>query len=188
MNFKFISVVFFVLVNSACTSKPTTIKLDPKVTNHPSNIYTNHTGKVLVNDLRKNAHIVEVLSSNKPPAFINTNSSLRNVLSKQFSSQLTTQGMTVNKDALITLKFNVERARTYVNQDVLDYRSNTIIKLKVHIENPVQTLSKTFTLRATTRGALTADIDELEQEFNIQLGKLITQVVEDEQLQDFIKG
>lgn len=188
MNFKFISVVFIVLFISACASKPTTIKLAPKVTNHPSTIYANHKGKVLVNDLRKNVHIVEVLSADGPPKYINTNSSLKNVLQKHFSTQLATQGMRVTKDALVIVQFNIERARTYVNQDVLDYRSNTIIKIKVHVENPIQTLSKTFTLRATTRGALTADIDELEQDFNVQLAKLINQVIEDDQLQEFIKG
>lgn len=185
---KFIPVVLSILLIAGCANEPTAITLNPTVTNQSGQIYKNLSAKISVNDLRSTAHIVELLSAEDPSTLIGTTSSLREVLVTKFSSEMTSQGINVADKSDIQVEFNVERARTYVNQDVLDYRANTIIKLKVKVENPVQTLSKTFTLRATTRGALTADIDELQRDFNVQLAKLILQVLEDQQLQSFIKG
>ena len=158
------------------------------MTNHTGQVYKDLSVKISVNDLRSTAHIVELLSADEPSTLIGTTSSLKDVLVTKFSSEMTSQGINVADNSALQVEFNVERARTYVNQDVLDYRANTIIKLKVKVENPAQTLSKTFTLRATTRGALTANIKELQRDFNIQLAKLILQVLEDQQLQNFING
>lgn len=185
---KVISIIFSVLLVSACANEPTAITLNPKLTNIQPVVYQQLSAKLSVNDIRASNHIVEVLSNDKKSKLIGTTTSLEHVLNHQFSQELGSQGLALVDSGDITLNFSVERARTYVNQDVLDYRANTIIKLKVKVENPVQTLSKTFTLRATNRGPLTADIHELQQDFNIQLAKLITQVIEDEQLQSFIKG
>ncbi|WNC67606.1 YajG family lipoprotein [Thalassotalea nanhaiensis] len=185
---KLIPVVLSILLIAGCASEPTAITLNPTVTNDTGKVYKNLSAKISVNDLRSTAHIVELLSAEDPSTLIGTTSSLREVLVSKFSTELTSQGLNVADSSDLKVEFNVERARTYVNQDVLDYRANTIIKLKVKVENPAQTLSKTFTLRATTRGALTADIDELQRDFNIQLAKLILQVLEDQQLQEFIKG
>ncbi|WP_371188470.1 YajG family lipoprotein [Thalassotalea maritima] len=172
----------------ACAQEPSKINLNPIVKMDANKVYQQLNTKVSVYDLRKTAHVVEVLSANKPSVYINANGSLSSVLNSQFSEQLMSQGLTLGEGDDLLLQFQVERARTYVNQDVLDYRANTIIKLKVEAENAKQTLSKTYTLRATTRGALTADIDELQRDFNQQLGKIIVQVMQDQQLQQFIKG
>ncbi|MEW6998170.1 YajG family lipoprotein [Colwelliaceae bacterium BS250] len=186
--YKAIAVILSVLLVSACANEPTAITLNPKLTINKQVVYQQLTAKLSVTDIRASNHIVEVLSNNKKSKLIGTTTSLKHVLDHQFSQELGFQGLAIIDSGDIKLNFSVERARTYVNQDVLDYRANTIIKLKVKVENPAQTLSKTFTLRATSRGPLTADIDELQQDFNIQLAKLITQVIEDEQLQNFIKG
>ncbi|OUS30358.1 hypothetical protein A9Q98_05025 [Thalassotalea sp. 42_200_T64] len=188
MNFKFISVVLTILSLMACASEPTAIRLNPSIIKQSNNIYQEVSAKISVSDLRSTYHIVEVLNADEPSTLIGSTSTLSDVLNQQFSNELAAQGLTLAESSTVTLQFNVERARTYVNQDVLDYRANTIIKLKVNVENPAQTLSKTFTLRATTRGALTANIAELQRDFNLQLSKLIVQVLEDQQLQNFIKG
>ncbi|KGJ90229.1 YajG family lipoprotein [Thalassotalea sp. ND16A] len=188
MNFKFISVVLTILSLMACTSEPTAIRLNPSIIKQSNKVYQDLSANISVSDLRSTYHIVEVLSADEPSTLIGSTSTLSDVLNQQFSNELASQGLTVAEISELALKFNVLRARTFVNQDVLDYRANTIIKLKVKVENPTQTLSKTFTLRATTRGALTANIDELQRDFNLQLSKLIVQVLEDQQLQNFIKG
>lgn len=184
---KFFLIVSIFLI-TACANEPTAIHLQPNILNIQNEIYQTQTANVSVSDNRHSLHLVEVLTNNEESKFIESTKSLKSVLSSQFRKELTSQGLNFNDDAVVSVKFNVERARTYINQDVFDYRANTIIKLKVNVENPQQTLSKTFTLRATSRGPLTADIDEIEQDFNIQLSKIIIQVLEDEQLQNFIKG
>lgn len=186
--FKKVFFIFSIFLISACANQPTEIKLQPQVVNIQSQVYQTQSAKISVADNRHSGHLVEVLTNNEESKLIKSTKPLKSVLNSQFRKELTTQGLSFNKDATVSLQFNVERARTYINQDVFDYRANTIIKLKVNVENPKQTLSKTFTLRATSRGPLTADIDEIQQDFNIQLAKIIIQVLEDEQLQNFIKG
>ncbi|NMP17890.1 YajG family lipoprotein [Thalassotalea sp. Y01] len=188
MKQNIIAVALSALCLVACAQDPNTISLNPKVNAHANKVYDDLNAKISVYDLRSTAHIVEVLSADRPSTLISSADSLKDVLNSEFSDQLALQGLKLNNGSDLQVQFQVERARTYVNQDVLDYRANTIIKLRVKVENPAQTLSKTFTLRATTRGALSADIDELQKDFNVQLAKLIIQVVEDEQLQQFIKG
>lgn len=186
--FKKVFFIFSIFLISACANQPTEIKLQPQVVNIQSQVYQTQSAKISVADNRHSGHLVEVLTNNEESKLIKSTKPLKSVLNSQFRKELTTQGLSFNKDATVSLQFNVERARTYINQDVFDYRANTIIKLKVNVENPKQTLSKTFTLRATSRGPLTADIDEIQQDFNVQLTKIIIQVLEDEQLQNFIKG
>ncbi|WP_185962610.1 YajG family lipoprotein [Thalassomonas sp. M1454] len=183
--------VFFIcsiFLITACANEPTAIKLQPQVVNNQSKVYQSQAATIAVADKRNSVHLVEVLTNNEESKLIKSTAPLKSVLNTQFRKELASQGLQFKKDAPVALQFNVERARTYINQDVFDYRANTIIKLKVNVENPKQTLSKTFTLRATSRGPLTADIEEIQQDFNTQLAKIIVQVLEDEQLQNFIKG
>ncbi len=188
MNIKFITVVFAIFLISACANEPNFITLNPQVINAQLPIYQTHQVKLSVIDKRASSHLVEILTNDDGASFISTKTPIENVLNQQFRQEFTQQGLELNNSANIQIDFNLVRARTYVNQDVLDYRANTIIKLLVKIENQQQTLSKTFTQRATSRGPLTANIDEIQEDFNLQLSKLITQVLEDDQLQGFIKG
>lgn len=186
MKLKFALVVFSIFLISACANEPTTITLKPTLMNKLGVVYDQQAVKVSVSDTRSTIHIVELLSSDEPTKLIGTTSPLTEVLNDKFTTELTSQGLTPVEESDIKIEFFVKRARTYVNQDVLDYRANTIIKILVKVENPAQTLSKTFTLRATSRGPLKANMDELEKDFNLQLSKLILQVLEDKQLQSFI--
>ncbi|TRX55789.1 hypothetical protein FNN08_09185 [Thalassomonas sp. M1454] len=191
MLYKMFNKVFFIcsiFLITACANEPTAIKLQPQVVNNQSKVYQSQAATIAVADKRNSVHLVEVLTNNEESKLIKSTAPLKSVLNTQFRKELASQGLQFKKDAPVALQFNVERARTYINQDVFDYRANTIIKLKVNVENPKQTLSKTFTLRATSRGPLTADIEEIQQDFNTQLAKIIVQVLEDEQLQNFIKG
>lgn len=183
--------VFFILsifMVTACVNAPTEIKLQPQVVNTQGKVYQTQSAKMSIVDNRHSTHLVEVLTNNEKSKLINSATPLKSVLNSQFKKELSDQGLNFNNDSVVSVQLNVERARTYINQDIFDYRANTIIKLRVNVENPEQTLSKTFTLRATSRGPLTANIDQIQQDFNIQLSKIIIQVLEDDQLQNFIKG
>ncbi|MDN3652158.1 YajG family lipoprotein [Thalassotalea ponticola] len=188
MKHRILAIAFSTLCLVACAQEPSSISIKPVVFPQTNKVYNNTVAELSVNDLRTTAHVVEVLSASQPTELIATADSLKGVLHQEFSNQLAAQGLKLTKKAPVNIKFNVERARTFVNQDVLDYRANTIIKLLVNVETNKQVMSKTFTLRATSRGPLTADLDDLQKNFNRQLAKLITQVVEDEQLQKFIQG
>ena len=188
MNNKIFATIIALSMLSGCASKPETIVLQPNVTNMQGKVYQDHSAKLVVSDLRSTNHVVEVLGIEKPSTMIDASSSLQSVLNTEFSEELASQGLKVSNDSKVKLQFLVERARTYVNQDVLDYRANTIIKLKVKVDTVTQTMSKTFTQRATSRGAFDADMEDLQIDFNRQLSKLISKVLTDQQLQEFIKG
>ncbi|WP_371378295.1 YajG family lipoprotein [Thalassotalea aquiviva] len=189
MKLKLIPVISIALLLAACASEPETITLKPQLTNKPMQVYSTKPASLSVYDNRAQSHIVEIITSQENSSVINTDVPLSSVLDQQFSQEMANQGLVFShENADLSINFQVKRARTYVNQDVLDYRANTIIKLNVIVENPAQTLSKTFTLRATNRGPLKANVDKLQKDFNLQLSKLIVQVLEDEQLQSFIKG
>ncbi|QDP00700.1 hypothetical protein FNC98_04635 [Thalassotalea sp. PS06] len=188
MKLKNLFVIGTLALTSACAEKTGMIELQPDLINTPAKIYQQKSAKISVTDSRDKGHIVEVLNIDRPSTTIDSSAALSQVLNRQFTNQLSNQGLNLNEESDLKVIFDVERARTYVNQDVLDYRANTIIKLQVKMENSAQTMSKTFTLRATSRGPLNANIETLQRDFNTQLSKLIDQVLEDEQLQEFIKG
>ncbi|TKB44630.1 YajG family lipoprotein [Thalassotalea mangrovi] len=188
MKLKNLLIIGTVLLTSACAEKTGMVELQPDIMNTPIRIYDQKSAKISVTDSRDKGHIIEVLNIDRPSTTIDSSAALSKVLNNQFRYQLSSQGLNVNEQSDLKVIFDVERARTYVNQDVLDYRANTIIKLQVKLENSAQTMSKTFTLRATSRGPLSANLETLQKDFNTQLSKLIGQVLEDEQLQTFIKS
>lgn len=188
MYLKIITILCSILLLSACANEPEKITLTPNLVNKPQIVYAQQQAKVNVIDVRAKEHIVELISADDPSVFIETSTPIKTVLAQKFTHELINQGLQVVDSSDVKVDFLIKKARTYVNQDVLDYRANTIIKLLVKVENPEQTLSKTFTLRATSRGPFTADLEELQKGFNVQLSKLILQVLEDDQLQAFIKG
>ena len=58
---------------------------------------------------------------------------------------------------------------------------------RVVINNGSGTLTKSFKITGKSNGPLKADIAVLERDFNQQLAKLLTQIVQNQEIQKFIK-
>ncbi len=188
MSNKFFSLILATLLLSGCANEPETITLTPSLVNKPMVIYQEQAAELKVTDGRAKDHVVQLMNADDPYTFISASNPISSVLEQKFTQEMNDQGLNLVDASDLKIEFVIKRARTFVNQDVLDYRANTIIKVLAKVENPEQTLTKTFTLRATSRGPLKADLEEIQTGFNQQLSKLILQVLEDEQLQQFIKG
>ena len=70
---------------------------------------------------------------------------------------------------------------------MMKYQVNNELVIHVKVNNGEQTLSNTFKVRGTSEGPLSADIAVLERDFNQQLTKLLTQIISNVEIRNFIK-
>ena len=95
--------------------------------------------------------------------------------------------MGINTQANNAIEIIIDNALVSVQQEMMKYQVNNQLIIRVKVNNGAQTLSNTFKVRGTSEGPLSADIAVLERDFNQQLAQLLAQVINNAEIQHFIK-
>jgi uncharacterized lipoprotein len=176
---------------SACANKPTHVVIAPdlSITNSPSTLteYQNKEASITVTDIRRAQHVVQILRKDEAAEIYSSQQPLSNIIKQTLISEFKKQGLAINAQANNAIEVIIENSLISVQQEMMKYQVNNELMIHVKVNNGEQTLSNTFKVRGTSEGPLSADIAVLERDFNQQLTKLLTQIINNVEIRNFIK-
>ncbi len=184
---KKITLLIFTLMLSACSNKPSSIIIAPQINAKASILYTGRSAVVEVSDMRTQQHIVQILRANKAAELISPAQQLAPVFNQAISQQWRNQGLQVNNAGNIKIHVYIDNALVSVQQETMKYQVNSNIRLRVSVAQNNQIQTTHFNSRGTSEGPLSADVAVLERDFNQQLGKIISEVIANPDIQAFIQ-
>jgi len=187
---KLAAITLLVLI-SACTNKPTHVVIAPdlSIINSPSSQteYQNKQARITVTDIRSAQHVVQILRKDEAAEIYSSQQPLSNIIEQTLRSEFKKQGLAINAQANNAIEVIIENSLISVQQEMVKYQVNNELMIHVKVNNGEQTLSNTFKVRGTSEGPLSADIAVLERDFNQQLTKLLTQIISNVEIRNFIK-
>jgi len=176
---------------TACANNPTHVVIAPdlSITNSASskNMYQNKQASIKITDMRSTQHVVQILRNDEAADVYSSQQPLNNIIEQTLTSELTKQGLTFSSQASNAIEIIIDNGLISVQQEMLKYQVNNELVIRVKVNNGTQTLSNTFKVRGTSEGPLNADIAVLERDFNQQLAKLLTQIINNVEIKSFIK-
>jgi len=184
---KHLTLLTLTLILTACVNTPTHLIVAPEIMTTPSLSYSDKQAQLEVVDMRTANHIVQVLREGEAATLISAQQRIEKTIVKTLTKQWEKQGLAIVSSATNTINITVEKAIISVDQQIMSYKSQTEITLKVKINNGLQTLTSTFNNKGNSEGPLRADIAVLERNFNQRLTKLITTILANKKINDFIK-
>lgn len=185
---------FFLLFGlSACNNTPSHIIIAPQLMNTTPIKYSNKQLNFSVVDNRTTSHVVQILKADQAAQLFSSQDHLQKTIHTTLSQALKKQGivltdLAIDQSDTNKLTIYIDNALISVQQDTLKYKANNEITLRAVVTNQAQTLTKNFTTRGNSNGPLTADLAVLERDFNQQLGKLLTQILNNAELATAIKS
>jgi uncharacterized lipoprotein len=176
---------------SACANKPTHVVIAPdlSIINSTSTLteYQNKEASITVTDIRRAQHVVQILRKDEAAEIYSSQQPLSNIIKQTLISEFKKQGLAINTQANNAIEVIIENSLISVQQEMMKYQVNNELMIHVKVNNGEQTLSNTFKVRGTSEGPLSADIAVLERDFNQQLTKLLTQIINNVEIRNFIK-
>lgn len=184
---RIISILIIVTVTGCSSSQP--LILSPEIqSNNTNNIrYIGKSSTLVVNDIRPDKSIIAVMNNGKITKKIASQLPLSSIIHQNLSTEYTQQGLKIQSIAEQKINIDIEQATIHVQQGLFNYTSNRNIVLKVTMSKNANSISKTYSLKGTNEGPLKADLAVLGRDFNHGLGKLLTQIINDPELQQAIK-
>lgn len=172
----------------ACTTTPSHIIVAPDMMGFVNQTkYNNKTINLAVQDLRTSAHIVQIMQKDKAAVLVNSQTDLAKVMKASLVEQYAKQGLTFNSQSSNQLEIKLVSAIINVDQTVLKYSTKTQIEFAVIMRNGEQILTKNFRQSGSSNGPLSPDLAVLGRDFNQQLTKALSKLVNDVEIQNLVK-
>ena len=171
----------------ACSSPIKQVIVSPELNIGSSNHYQLKQAQIRMRDLRSSPHIVQILRTGEAAKLYSPQQPIIETVEIALSSALKANGLLLNTPAANQVEIIIDSALVSVQQAMLKYNANSQMNIRVVIHNGKGTLSKTFKVTGTSNGPLKADFAVLERDFNQQLTKLLSQIVQNEELQQFMQ-
>ncbi len=187
MNIKPLILVVLSLVLSACSSAPSSVILAPQVNNPTSSVYMNKQASLVVSDLRTQNHLIQILKTGKAAELLSPANDITATVNQSLSQQWTSQGLNIGSDSAINITVFIDAALVSVQQETVKYTAQSEIRLRVQIQKDDKTLTNHFKSKGQSNGPLSADIAVLERDFNQLFGRVIEEVMANQEIQNFIK-
>ncbi|MBA6263110.1 YajG family lipoprotein [Colwellia sp. Bg11-12] len=190
-NVKTLAVSTLLVLLTACANKPTHVVIAPdlSITNTASNQsnYQNKQASLTVTDMRTAQHVVQILRKDEAAEVYSSQQPLNQIIEQTLTAEFKKQGLEINAQAGNIIEIIIDNGLISVQQEMIKYKVNNELVIRVTVNNGAQTLSNTFKVRGTSEGPLKADIAVLERDFSQQLTQLLSQVITNSEIQRFIK-
>ncbi|MBA6230816.1 MULTISPECIES: YajG family lipoprotein [unclassified Colwellia] len=190
-NVKTLAVSTLLVLLTACANKPTHVVIAPdlSITNNASNQsnYQNKQASLTVTDMRTAQHVVQILRKDEAAEVYSSQQPLNQIIEQTLTAEFKKQGLEINAQAGNIIEIIIDNGVISVQQELIKYKVNNELVIRVTVNNGTQTLSNTFKVRGTSEGPFKADIAVLERDFSQQLTQLLSQVITNSEIQRFIK-
>jgi len=188
---KVLATISLLSLLTACANKPSHVVISPDLTITNGTTaqvkYQDKQASMTITDLRRAQHVVQIIREDQAAEVYSSQAPLNQIIEITLKSEFKKQGLDVNTQANNAIEVIIDNALISVQQEMMQYQVNNELVVRVKVNNGVQTLSKVFKVRGTSQGPLSADIAVLERDFNQQLTQLLAQVINNAEIQHFIK-
>jgi len=171
----------------ACSTPIKQVIVSPELNIGNSNAFQQKQALLRFSDLRTATQIIQILRIGEATQLYSPQQPIVNTIEKSLISALKANGLLIQPLAANQIEVIIDNALVSVQQEMLKYSANNQMNIRVVINNGQGTLTKSFKITGTSNGPLKADLAVLERDFNQQLTKLLTQIVQSEELQQFIR-
>ncbi len=179
-------ILLMTIALTSCASAPKHIVISPEIIMNVTRNYQGQAINLRLIDRRSASHIVQILEEKQAATLVSSQQILTKIIDNALRPQLIKQGLTLTPQAENNFDVIIDTALINVQQDFLKYQANSVIILIAKISNKKQTLTKTFTLKGNSNGPLTADNAVLARDFNQDLAKIISQLINNKEIKGFI--
>lgn len=180
---------FIIIANLVACSAQQPLILSPDIFLQTN--ATLHQGKqanLVVTDLRANLHVIQITKEGDAAKLINSQSSVANVINETLQPEYKKQGLVLTNASNQIIEVSILKAIINVEQTLFKYTSTREIELQVTIKQNGNSTTKKFSLKGNSKGPLKADLAVLGRDFNQGISKLLTQLLNDTELQQAIKS
>ncbi|OKY26919.1 YajG family lipoprotein [Thalassotalea sp. PP2-459] len=174
-------------ITTACSTTPNAFIVTPQLHLQTNTHYSGQHASVAVEDMRTAHHVLEIIKDDSAAHIVTSRTPLQTDIATAFSAGLKKSGLDVSPTSENQLRLVINQAKITVEQSLSKYASRSVIRLTAQFSGGEKTLTKTFNSTTTSNGILKADMAVLERDFNQQLSSLLTQVVQDPELQQFVQ-
>ncbi|MCL1113862.1 MULTISPECIES: YajG family lipoprotein [Shewanella] len=183
-----ISVLLSSLLLTACASyEPTQIGLNPTL--GPVNLQTESDLPVQVDtiDTREASFVLRITEDDKAPKLIGTTEPVRQQLDKLFRNGMIRAGYVVDPAARNSIQFQLNYLLADVTDTTFSFESKTRLVINVLAKNAQQQFTKSYSANGYLKGSLSPDFATLELDINQLIDKLTTEILNDDELHQFIQ-
>lgn len=173
------------LALAACQSAPSNIIIQPNYTAVGSQLQGKQFD-VNVSDVRSSDSALKVISKDGTTTVPSNNLSLS--LQKTLVNALKRHGANTDTQTNTQLELKIHQLEAIVKQETLKYRSESIIELEVIINQGSRRFAKYYNGNQQSEGPLLHDKARIESDLNTLLEQLISRMVTDQELKQFLQG
>ncbi|TWX70387.1 YajG family lipoprotein [Colwellia sp. C1TZA3] len=184
INLLFLSAATLLL---ACSTPIKQVIVSPEINVGSSNAFQQKQVQLRFSDLRRSNHIVQILHTGEATQLYSPQQRIVDVVSAALTPALIANGLQIQPLAVNQVEVIIDNALVSVQQQILKYSASNQMSFRVIVNNGKNTLTKTFKITGTSNGPLKADLAVLERDFNQQLTRLLSQIVQSKELQQFIQ-
>ncbi len=181
-----VSAVTLSLLLTACSTPIKNVIVNPELLATNNNAYQQKQAQISFTDLRRANHVVQVLRTNEAAELYSPQEPLVSIINSALSAGFKANGLQLQPLAANQFEIIIDNALISVQQELVKYKAHNEIQIRVIAKNGQKTLTKTFKITGNSNGPFKADIAVLERDFNQQLTKLLTQITQNKELQQFI--
>jgi uncharacterized lipoprotein len=171
----------------ACSAPIKQVVVSTEINVGSSDAFQQKQVQLRFSDLRRSNHIVQILRAGEATQLYSPQQRIIDIVSAALTPALTANGLQIEPLAVNQVDVIIDNALVSVQQQMLKYSASNQMSFRVVVNNGKNTLTKTFKITGTSKGPLKADLAVLERDFNQQLTKLLSQIVQSEELQQFIQ-
>jgi len=176
------------LLLTACAShEPTHVALNPTL--GPVNLHTEVDFPVHVDtiDTREASFVVRFNEKGQAPRLVSTSEPIRPQLAKLFRDGLNKAGYVIDPAAGNSVQFQLNYLLADVTDTTFSFESKTHLVINVLAKNSQQEFTKKYNAYGYLKGPLSPDFATLELDINKLIDKLTTEILNDEELHQFIQ-
>ncbi|MGI2169177.1 YajG family lipoprotein [Shewanella sp. MF05960] len=183
-----IPVLLSSLLLTACASyEPTQIGLNPTL--GAVSLQTESDTQVLIEtiDTREASFVLRITEGDKTPQLIGTTEPMRQQLDKLFRNGMIKAGYVVDPAARNSVQFQLNYLLADVTDTTFSFESKTRLVINVLAKNAQQQFTKSYNANGYLKGPLSPDFATLELDINQLIDKLTTEILNDDELHQFIQ-
>jgi uncharacterized lipoprotein len=182
---KKIALLVCVLAVSACQSLPERIIIAPNYTAAAQLSIANNID-LSVQDNRETPTTLRILKKDDVTKVASND--LVHSLDIALSKALKNSGVNINAASQNQMALHIHQLEVIVKQQTLKYRSEGIIELEVKLNKGSRSFNKYYNGSQNSEGPLIFDKAKVEGQLNTLLEQMISRIVNDAELKEFLQG
>lgn len=175
-------------LGACATHWPETAYINPQIIPSNQQYYSGQSITLEGVDRRQAAYVISVKKKAKAPVLVGTERPLATLLSEKLADGLRSQGLNVGNIGSTNLRLEVLNAAVHVEEGTFTYTTKSKVSLRASADYQGNRVSKQFNATSSKEGPGQPDIAELESILDLQLGDLLQQILNDQQLRGYLKG